>query len=796
MANSFFDLNVVPVNGGIGTVSDLLASGQLKTISVSGNFQGTYTVETSDDLSCWQPVIAFSGSGQSPITKILASRYWRVRSFPVTGPGLPVISIGASDGDFATIYANLPLPAPLTDGVGAAADVSAMSGEKTILVTDTFGFTGILSIEASQDGANFFTAYTFDGAEDPDVLTIIARFMRLRISRYLGGAPCVRVGAEQADGGGGIPASQADWDINNARTFAIDPDNGNDANVGYSDGPVGLPATDAAAVAVAKQTIDGFAAIFPLVGAGRGFRLLLVRSGNWASGGNDYPLPASGIFNTLALTDGYVGPVVIGYGQADNSALLDGSALATAVGAVAGGYVPMGVPTATSFDFELNGGGAPGFAADALLPFFIRFRNVPAVQPALRDVTTWAVKNTVGPDNVITAFPLPAAPLLTDEFDIIQQGASLSNFYYRNTDMSVGSSVLGVRAAFVHLQSEAGALLAQGSKFSSGFADGPGTINFIASTETGLTFRSRAAVSSFISLLEGSTLFEEGCSLEMGQGVLTGSLSVPGVGKSHQGLFSFDGVRHAGQIETFGPVRISNPWIDIEPVFTIRKSHIQIELRGTPTGLLTVQVGTFSQETVESSIIVEDGFINAALSLRMAMIPIQVTIPMETLLATQVRDTNNNLLMREFAGDNSEIGAPLGPSMVVATGGAVPRFSVVRMSGNQASLALANGPGNAYRVVGVTLNETTAADFLLVAINGKLPVRWNDALSLGEMGYLSEAVSGRGQSTVPPPTGPAGNQKLRLGFQMNQAFLFTAFDVALLAWNAEKIPIDSDGVAP
>ena len=55
----------------------------------------------------------------------------------------------------------------------------------------------------------------------------------------------------------------ADWDLNTIRYYAVDYDNGNDGNSGFSD------VSMAAAGLVAKRTWEGLLAIFPVLGAGR-----------------------------------------------------------------------------------------------------------------------------------------------------------------------------------------------------------------------------------------------------------------------------------------------------------------------------------------------------------------------------------------------------------------------------------------------------------------------------------------------------------------------------------------------
>lgn len=590
-----------------------------------------------------------------------------------------------------------------------------------------------------------------------------------------------------------VATSRATWDIANARTFAIDPVNGSDSNLGYSDGPVGDPATDAAAMAVAKQTLDGFTAIFPLQGAGRSFHLLLARSGSWASGGSVYPSPASGAFNTLEHMDGYVGPTVRAYGAMDNSSLLEGFALAASIGAVSGGYVPMGVPTATGFDFELNGGGAPPFAADDLPKgFYCRFRNIPAVQAALRDVAFFPFKNTTGPANVqiSPSSPLPAVPLLTDEFDIEQPGVYFQNFFLRNSVGGGGSSVERIRSDYAQLEAPLGFVYATRCQLNTQCVfEGPGQVVLDAAYATGISSRGEVFLITQNANL-GFLDARPGTVIRMGDGA---SLDLVG-GEDGQGLWSFSQVRHVAPILAYGPVKIQNPIWDGGQV-VLQRDGLDIRFAGVPTGDLTSNI-IHLQERAGAIVVFDDSYIAAAPSSLIGARNATILIPIDTLLATQIRDHNDNLIKRQELFDSQVIAAPQGPAMLVTCGAAVGRFEIVRMVvASDATAAQADTTANARDVWGVTLSDS-ASGFLLVATAGPLAVRWEDVPAVPGLAYLSEVTAGRAQTAVPPAGIPGGNQKLRLGTQIGPASLFTAFTVGIIPWKPETVPVDSNGLAP
>lgn len=94
----------------------------------------------------------------------------------------------------------VPLPSPAGNGVGAAVDVSTLGSPKTIIVDGTF--SAAITIEMSnQLVPTSFALVAYLDAPGEVTVPLAARHMRVRVSGYGGGAPDVRVGADQVDAG-------------------------------------------------------------------------------------------------------------------------------------------------------------------------------------------------------------------------------------------------------------------------------------------------------------------------------------------------------------------------------------------------------------------------------------------------------------------------------------------------------------------------------------------------------------------------------------------------------------------
>ena len=94
----------------------------------------------------------------------------------------------------ANLFVNLPIPAG--NGVGAVVDVSALGGGKTVTIQGVF--TGVVTLEYSEDaGATFAQLATF-AAGAKRTFTVVAQFMRVRRAGVgaVPGTPNVDVGSD------------------------------------------------------------------------------------------------------------------------------------------------------------------------------------------------------------------------------------------------------------------------------------------------------------------------------------------------------------------------------------------------------------------------------------------------------------------------------------------------------------------------------------------------------------------------------------------------------------------------
>lgn len=264
-----------------------------------------------------------------------------------------------------------------------------------------------------------------------------------------------------------IAGSNAVWNINTTRVYAVDFVNGSDSNVGYAD-PASSSAADYAvacqlAGSRALKTITGLAAIFPTIGNNRKVEIV------FANGGlNTTETYASALTLALGGVDGYGALECRGTGTNATAGCtaFDGSTNdCTYVGAVTGtglnanGYTPTGSPTTTVVQCVLKGGGAPAFAAEPAIPcgLRVRFDSGSATQAALRNVCR-TISKVSGGDTLTWSTVLPAVPLSTDVFYIEQAGVAIPGLTLSSTLMASDQ-----RADFAGISFTAAASLSNGS---------------------------------------------------------------------------------------------------------------------------------------------------------------------------------------------------------------------------------------------------------------------------------------------------------------------------------------------
>lgn len=217
------------------------------------------------------------------------------------------------------------------------------------------------------------------------------------------------------------PASSAvaTWPLSTVRTFLLDPVNGNDGNVGYSDG-----AGPYNPAALAKKTIAGLKAVFPVSFSARSFRLIMA-AGTYTVGLDQLINGATGIGSTSLIRGTATNATAntTAFSDDANDRIYQG--WTTAPGMNGPGYKPTGVPTTTVIQCLTAGGGAPGFGAEPAIPLGMRIRfdgNAPT-QAALRNVCR-VIGQVSGTDTLTMDSALPAVPVATDVFYIEIGGLS------------------------------------------------------------------------------------------------------------------------------------------------------------------------------------------------------------------------------------------------------------------------------------------------------------------------------------------------------------------------------------
>ena len=92
-----------PVNNGVGASANVSALGTFNTVVVTGSFQGTVTVEISEDGTDWGQLFSFTAGGFN--SKAFVAQFMRVRRSGIAtniAPGTPVIGVGAINDPITT----------------------------------------------------------------------------------------------------------------------------------------------------------------------------------------------------------------------------------------------------------------------------------------------------------------------------------------------------------------------------------------------------------------------------------------------------------------------------------------------------------------------------------------------------------------------------------------------------------------------------------------------------------------------------------------------------------------------
>lgn len=249
-------------------------------------------------------------------------------------------------------------------------------------------------------------------------------------------------------------ASVASWPITTTRFYAVDYDNGNDTNAGFSD------VSMAAAGLVAVKTLERVAELIPSNGAGRRLVLAIARR----AGGVPLRNPANtadGVLN-LRGKGNYAGLVVRGTATEptaasvafDNSTgdrIYCGGQIVP--GTNAPGYEPTAGVTSSVIPCQLAGGGAAGLGAEpAIVGKRLRF-DAATTTVALRNVCRAVYGNTAS--QITVDENLPATPALTDKFYLEEPGVAwgtttLGEGTYQTFDVpsvtTMGIALVGMRS--------------------------------------------------------------------------------------------------------------------------------------------------------------------------------------------------------------------------------------------------------------------------------------------------------------------------------------------------------------
>lgn len=246
------------------------------------------------------------------------------------------------------------------------------------------------------------------------------------------------------------------------RYYAVDYDNGNDTNLGYSD--VSMAAAGVNTVAI--KTLTRLRQIFPKIGNSQ-VAVVAIRA---RASGNNYLTPG-GLDDDLDFLQDVYGYEQILVRGTDTQATASSTAFANdaadrifcgarvvpGTSAYGTGYNPVAPITTNSFNVQIGGGGAPALAAEpALIGKRIRFAsNTTTV--ALQNICGMIYVNGVA--QITLATTLPATPVASDVFYIEEPGVSFRHLLVRTSNpnnkadnssfVQIGIQIAGLRMGAV-----------------------------------------------------------------------------------------------------------------------------------------------------------------------------------------------------------------------------------------------------------------------------------------------------------------------------------------------------------
>lgn len=628
------------------------------------------------------------------------------------------------------------------------------------------------------------------------------------------------------------------------RYYAVDYDNGDDSNVGFSDTSMADAGTKA------LKTIERLHQILPTNGNGQK-AVVAIRK---RSGGATYRNIADDADDYIRLNGPYFGYEQLIFRGTGDVSTANATAFAnddadkialgaqTATGTDSGGYNPTGTPGSTTFNVQLNGGGAANLSAEPdLLGFRVRFAYNTATS-ALQNATAMIWANT---SSQITVSPrLPAAPSTSDVFYIEEPGVVLdravvhsNNQYLANVD---GFFPSGIQLVGLQLTNSGVAIHQRGalSYFGLSFIYMPNSNSFAAIssyycqdlrisyryTDENPTFIAPGAgwkAGGCLTCVGGASLVMDhnACTATRTQILNTDNFNI-GAGCVHYGGILFQNCGSPPAITNLGGNILGNAGSSrnaryrtltsqIGDVFNITRTSLniygaQIENAGSSPLILIKGVGL--------SIGIHDcigstGNTGNGLDLTLARDCnfLMGTLGTNTFTGAAGQDiaTHGNVyyvhadyartdLKDRYGNHIQGNGNSILGSVVYASNdgsGSIGQYKLCRAtSSNSIRTAQANSLANASGIVGVSQSSASAGQSTMLCNGGGTWVQFDSTPTVGNIAYLSEATAGNARDT--PPASAGTNQKLRLG-----RILRVSGTLGYVALFIESLPVTSDGLA-
>jgi len=626
------------------------------------------------------------------------------------------------------------------------------------------------------------------------------------------------------------------------RYFAVDYDNGDDTNVGYSD-------TSLADAGVrALKTLERLREILPGDGDGQ-IAVVGIRARSGGATYRNIANTADDILDLTTYTD-YAQLIIRGTGTvatANTVAFSDDAADQLTCGAQiksgtnSGGYNPTGSPTTSVISCQLNGGGAANLSAEpALLGYRVRFAyNTPTV--ALQNAVGMIWSNTSS--QITLGTNLPATPSTSDVFYIEEPGVAISRcLVFNNNPFNVisgtfttgGLHIAGIRfvGSVAPVIQQRGAIALMNLSFidvpnSASFSaiNAAGGLDFrIGSTytnqagatvTTGAGFRSDGSITASSCLQVIITHFVTNAARPQILQVTT--FSIGGACVSAGGIL-FQNCGTSPAVTNLGSNILGNA--GSATIRRFRSTGISVgEAIGiTRTGVLVYGVDItnagasplFTIKGVGASVSINDavgssGNTGNGLDLTLARdcSVLMGTIVANTFTGAVGRDIicSGNVFyvhadyalvdLKDRIGNHiqgtglSNLGSV---SYVANDGNAnIAQYTILRATGNGvARVAQADNNGNASGVIGVCQSANTTVQGAMICNGGGTWIQFDGTPTMGNVAYLSHLNAGQARDTAPPLN--LLNQKLRLGriFGVSGTKGFVSFF-------PEIVPVLSDG---